>query len=140
MRIAKKLIGFGLCLCLTGCAAGNLADKNQEAGIEEGQNYMITSGDMYEITENNFVKGTEHQFTEDELKIWNKIIEKNAFVKKVGTVSEKNIQYMIHLYDSKENEVAEYMMDKDGKLYDGKQKGTEVYNQEIMDMLQNTVS
>ena len=47
---------------------------------------------------------------------------------------------MINLYDSQENEVGEYMADKDGNLYDGKQDGSAVYNQEITELIRDIIS
>ena len=101
---------------------------------------MIASGNMYEITDNNFTKGLEHEFTEDELKIWNDIYNDNGFEKGEETIEKGNIKYMINLYDSQENEVGEYMADKDGNLYDGKQDGSAVYNQEITELIRDIIS
>lgn len=130
-----------MCLCLFGCAADKSHTENtQENKSVKGENQLIASGNMYEITDNNFTKGLEHEFTDDELKIWNAIYNDNGFEKGEETIEKGNIKYMINLYDSQENEVGEYMADKDGNLYDGKQDGSAVYNQEITELIRDIIS
>lgn len=141
MKISKLLMIVGMCLCLSGCAADKSHTENtQENKSVKGENQLIASGNMYEITDNNFTKGLEHEFTDDELKIWNAIYNDNGFEKGEETIEKGNIKYMINLYDSQENEVGEYMADKDGNLYDGKQDGSAVYNQEITELIRDIIS
>ena len=141
MKISKLLMSVGMCLCLAGCAAGKSHTENtQENNSVKGENQLIASGNMYEITDNNFTKGLEHEFTDDELKIWNDIYKDNGFDKGEEIIEKENINYMINLYDSQENEVGEYMADKDGNLYDGKQDGSAVYNQEITELIRDIIS
>lgn len=123
---------LGMCLCLAGCAAKD--------GQTEEKNTMIASGDIYEITENNFVKGMEHTFTEDELKIWNEAYGEGAFEEGEDVIAEDDIKYMINLYDEEENEIGEYVLDKNGNLYDGNKEGRVVYNDQITKLLQKIIS
>ena len=132
MKIGKKLMVLGMCLCLAGCAAKD--------GQTEEKNTMIASGDIYEITENNFVKGMEHTFTEDELKIWNEAYGEGAFEEGEDVIAEDDIKYMINLYDEEENEIGEYVLDKNGNLYDGNKEGRVVYNDQIRKLLQKIIS
>lgn len=142
MRIVKNLLVLGMCLCLSGCSLSSRqedvysADEFME-GKEQG---MIESGNIYEITENNFVDGLDHTFTEDEIAVWDEVYAKGSFKEGEDYITEEDIKYMINLYDSNENEVGEYILDKNGQLYDGNREGRSVYNQKIMELLHNIIS
>lgn len=130
---------LALCLCLISCSTRVWWIKEKQAS-EKGKNSMIVSGDIYEITENNFVEGMEYKFTEDELKIWNEVYNKDSFEVGEDIITEENIKYMINLYDDEEKEIGEYVLDKNGNLYDGNQEGRVVYNARIAKLLQGIIS
>lgn len=138
-KMWKKLMVMGMCLCLGGCSIGNTKEEHQTDRLSE-KKVVVKTGDIYEITENNFIDGMEHAFTNDELEMWNEVYAENGFEEKENFVVKDNIKYMINLYDDKENEVGEYIIDKDGRLYDGNKNGKEIYNQKIIKLLKDIVS
>lgn len=103
-------------------------------------NQPIASGSVYEITENNFVKGLDHDFTPEELEIWNEVYQDGSVQEEQAYLLDGAQKYMIHLYDADGNEVLEYVLDSNGRLYDGKKDGHAIQNEKISNMLEQIIA
>lgn len=132
-KLCIMIITVFLMILMVGLVSTGLKKEKKIQTITTEQ--KIQSGKIYEITDNSYVEGLEHEFTKEELKMWNEVYMKEKFENSEGVLEEKNIKYMIFLYDENGNEVGQYILDKDGILYDGKQEGKAVYNQKIIQLL-----
>lgn len=139
----KQIVTMILLLCVvTGVVivktvpwGGAGKDKEQEVGKQ-----LLVSGSIYEITENNFIEGLSHDFSPEELEIWNEVSQNNSIQEEQGRLLDGTQKYMINLYDSGGNEALEYMLDRNGQLYDGKQNGQAVSCFEITEMLERIIA
>lgn len=137
----RRIISILLIACVVAGigAAQVIRSENGKSAEQTVTDQPIASGSMYEITENNFVKGFEHDFTPEELKIWNEVYQDGSVQEEQGYLLNGAKKYMIHLYDADGNEVLEYVLDGNGRLYDGKKDGHAIQNEKISNMLEQII-
>ena len=123
---------------------GSFAPSEDEVTMEnnsmvmEKENTVIEKGRIYEITENNFQEGIYHDFTQEELAIWQKLLDALDYTETEGNNFDKiDWRYAISLYDAHGNRIANFVADEDLNIY-GKD-GNKIENTQVTDLLQRVV-
>lgn len=137
----RRIISILLIACVVAGigAAQVIRSENGKSAEQTVTDQPIASGSVYETTENNFVKGLDHDFTPEELEIWNEVYQDGSVQEEQGYLLDGAQKYMIHLYDADGNEVLEYVLDSNGRLYDGKKDGHAIPNEKISNMLEQII-
>lgn len=98
-----------------------------EPAVSAVASETIASGSLSELTENNFRPGLDYRFSQEELAVWQDLLD-NLDGTAVETPSQTaEDHYLIRLYDNTDSEITCFSLAYDGCLYteDGRQVKSE---------------
>lgn len=109
MKGIMLMLLMSLFLNAAGCSAPD--GPHTDAAV------TVKAGNLYELTENNFQEGLDYDFTEEELALWQNVVEQLDTAAEQKPAEEIEPGYLIRLYDEDGSEIASFSVGRDGRVY-----------------------
>lgn len=134
MKGILLMLLMSLFLNAAGCSAPD--EPHTDAAV------TVKAGNLYELTENNFQEGLDYDFTEEELALWQNVVEQLDTAAVQEPAEEIEPGYLVRLYDADGREIASFSVGRDGCVYteDNRRVEDEAIEALLRELLSGAVS
>ncbi len=123
-----------------GCAQGDASAPPSDGSSPSDKSAVpgLCSANLYELTDNNFEVGLDYDFTEEELVLWQAVLDNLEDIAEAEPSQTEDPRYLIRLYDGTESEIACFSLDRQGNLFT--EDGRKVENEAITELLKGIIA